>query len=66
MKTRTLKDNETVFIGKTLYFKCCDCGLRHKFTFTLDSLKFKVKRLNHFKGLKKYDTKRTKKLRKIN
>ena len=48
---KKLKDNELIVIGKSLIFTCCDCGLKHKFNF--DAMSFRVKRLNHFKGLPK-------------
>ena len=56
MKPKKLKDNQFVYIGNTVLFTCCDCGLRHKFTF--QNMQFKVKRQNHFKGLPKrlYET----------
>jgi len=50
MKPKKLKDNEFVLIGNSVLFTCCDCGLRHKFTFA--DMRFKVKRLNHFKSLR--------------
>ena len=50
---KKLKDNKSVFVGKTFLFTCCDCGLRHRFYFGIDTFKFKVKRQNHFKGLPK-------------
>lgn len=48
---KKLKDGQMIIIGQWVDFTCCDCGLKHRFYF--DGMAFRVKRLNHFKGLPK-------------